>query len=1028
MTQARAKMYEYAVLEEDYNQLSERPSRLLSLTIGILGDYGKQGISGAQELVETNRKDLLFSAQYFDSYVQSQLNDLYADYLLIVGSAAYYLADLTGSSKVLINKLAESTLDLEAEGLENLLVWLLKNDLTEQLSFDYEVMTNAYDSIRHYLENGGDVDSIHINLEALCKYIYANGSDRQVLFSDLVRSIGKKRIFNSTWSCLPRYTGLPVEDWTNIIRKGAFIKEFWPAQRLLGEKEVFKGKSAVIQMPTSAGKTKSTELIIRSSILSGRSRMAVIIAPFRALCSEIKNDLETAFLNEAVSIDNPSDALQSDFDFIEEHDFDATSLVLILTPEKLMYMLRSAPEMAKDIGLLIYDEGHQFDNGIRGVTYELLLASLKNLVSNEIQIILISAVINNAEQIGNWLIPGEKEIINGTNLLPTYRTVAYANWKSERGMLQFVDPNSPDDVEYFVPKILDQTELKLLGRERKKQLFPIKTQGTSIALYLSLKIIRNGALAIFCGAKKTVRSVCEHFIDLNDRDYDVKAVMAQSDNVEVQKLGNLHSLHFGEQNVFTKSGRLGVFAHSGNTPQGLRLAIEHSMQTGKIKFVVCTSTLAQGVNLPIKYLLITSFYQAQQKIKTRDFHNLIGRAGRSGIHTEGSIIFTDTELYDNRLNQKENYKWKSSKELLDPSKSEPCGSTLLSIFDKLRSTDGIYTLSINILDFVEAYVDDREGVEEYIKKLAVTYARSKFSQSDLLWQLNNKRQVIEAIESFLMAHWDNTEFDSYETVSSNLAKGTLAFALASETQQQQLVSLFILLAKNIKEKVDSEVKRTSFSRTLLGVQDILEIEHWVKNNTESLLVCASVEELVDAIWPILYEKTRNENLHKLVPGDSGLEFLKQWLLGKSYADVLDYLLKKGVKKKWGDREANLDLDFIISICESAFAYDSTLVVSCIIEIVQLQEKFAEEEFVEHLQIFQKQMKYGLPDLLSVAFYEIGFADRIISQDLSQHFDKFPIKRWQLVSAINSNHIQLSSVLSKYPEYYVKVLDLLASSK
>jgi len=51
------------------------------------------------------------------------------------------------------------------------------------------------------------------------------------------------------------------------------------------------------------------------------------------------------------------------------------------------------------------------------------------------------------------------------------------------------------------------------------------------------------------------------------------------------------------------------------------------------------STLNQGVKLLIKYLLITSFYQAGQRIKTRDFHNLIGRAGRSGIHTEKRHLY-----------------------------------------------------------------------------------------------------------------------------------------------------------------------------------------------------------------------------------------------------------------------------------------------------------------------------------------------------------------------------------------------------
>src|SRR5260370_2807982 len=78
--------------------------------------------------------------------------------------------------------------------------------------------------------------------------------------------------------------------------------------------------------------------------------------------------------------------------------------ILIVTPEKLLYLLRRTPDLAQHIGLVIYDEGHQFDSGARGVTYELLLTSLKLLLAEETQIVLISAVIANAASVAGWLI------------------------------------------------------------------------------------------------------------------------------------------------------------------------------------------------------------------------------------------------------------------------------------------------------------------------------------------------------------------------------------------------------------------------------------------------------------------------------------------------------------------------------------------------------------------------------------------------------------------------------------------------
>jgi replicative superfamily II helicase len=104
------------------------------------------------------------------------------------------------------------------------------------------------------------------------------------------------------------------------------------------------------------------------------------------------------------------------------------------------------------------------------------------------------------------------------------------------------------------------------------------------------------------------------------------------------------------------------------------------MKLSLVNFVVCTSTLAQGVNLPIRYLIVTGVYQGGERILVRDFHNLIGRAGRAGMHTEGSIIFADTKVFDKRRRVRDRWRWQTAKELLDPSNSEPSSSSILSIF------------------------------------------------------------------------------------------------------------------------------------------------------------------------------------------------------------------------------------------------------------------------------------------------------------------------------------------------------------
>ena len=267
-------------------------------------------------------------------------------------------------------------------------------------------------------------------------------------------------------------------------------------------------------MPTSAGKTRAAEDIIRNAFLAERISLAIIVAPFRALCHEIKDSLVDAFRGDTIFINELSDNLQVDF---SAERFLSNNQILIVTPEKLNYVLRHSPEIANKIGLLIYDEGHQFDNGRRGVTYELLLTTLKKKISSQAQTILISAVISNAEQIGAWLLGEHFEVVHGNDLLPTFRSIAFASWIDRRGQLKFVNPINIDESEFFVPRIVEQFELNKKPRERKNRVFPERSEGNQISLYLGLKLIPNGSVAIYCGQKASVTTICEKAVDIFER-------------------------------------------------------------------------------------------------------------------------------------------------------------------------------------------------------------------------------------------------------------------------------------------------------------------------------------------------------------------------------------------------------------------------------------------------------------------------------------------------------------------------------
>jgi len=404
VTRSKAKMFEYGVHEDFHIQIKKDPARLFTLSIGILGDLSAQTNSNSidEDRLNQLRESLQFSARFFDSYLQSRLNEDLEPYLLLVGAASYYLCDLPGSSSVLAARLDIRSIDLESAGLERLLLWLLQGNFSVNFDEMEGLYTNYIDQIPKmmsaYFQTGESADSLMENALSLRKTVYNNGTSRQLLFADVICAVIKKRLENSVWYCLPQYSSLSVGKWQEVFNKKTFIRELWPAQHLLGKHGIFQGESGVVQMPTSAGKTKATEIIVRSAFLSDRTSLAVIVAPFRALCHEITNGLRKTFHNEPVNIDELSDVLQTDF---EIEKLLRGKQILVVTPEKLLYVLRHSPELAQGIGLLIYDEGHQFDNGKRGITYELLLTSLKSMIPAKIQSVLISAVISNAESVGD---------------------------------------------------------------------------------------------------------------------------------------------------------------------------------------------------------------------------------------------------------------------------------------------------------------------------------------------------------------------------------------------------------------------------------------------------------------------------------------------------------------------------------------------------------------------------------------------------------------------------------------------------
>ncbi|WP_419618759.1 DEAD/DEAH box helicase [Thiolapillus sp.] len=907
--------------------------------------------------------------------------------------------------------------DLDGESLEDLLLWLLQADLGTYFDGAEGPFGGFIDGISkwvlQFFEDGNGEDNLLDLTTKLRDAVYEFGTPRQLLFGDVIAAVLRKKLENSAWKALPSYSGLPRDKWLHALQKDSFIKELWPAQHLLGKASVLKGESAIVQMPTSAGKTKATELILRSAFLAERVSLAIIIAPFRALCHEIKNNLVEAFHNEPTKVDELSDALQTDFEIAE---LLGHQQILVVTPEKLLYVLRHAPELAAYVGLLIFDEGHQFDSGTRGITYELLLTSLRSMTPEGTQKVLISAVISNAEAVGEWL-NGEPNVVEGTTLIPSFRSVGFTSWLDQLGRIEYVDSRDPEQNEFFVPRVIERFNLGRRGRERKDRYFPKKGDDQAIALYLGLKLAPNGSIAVFCGRKSTAASVCKKAVEVIERGAPLALPSDFSDAQEIERLKHLHVENLGADAPASQSAAHGIFSHHGNTPHGIRLAVEHAMRDDLVRFVVCTSTLAQGVNLPIRYLIVTSVYQGMERIKVRDFHNLIGRAGRAGMHTEGSILFADPVIFDKRKARNDKWRWDQVKELLEPRNSEPCISNLLSVFDPIKSDDEKYTITMKALGFAKAYIDDPDEAAKLFAGIAAQHGDKKFSRDGVERQVAWRISLICAVESFLLSHWDESEDGLSEADVTRLAEGTLAFFLADDQKKEHIRELFQLLAGNISGNITDPTRRKIYGRTLYGIQDAKSIEGWVQTNADSLLSIVDETEALDLAWPLLTQHINSGVFTKFDKPEVLKEIAHGWIGGKSFSDLLKIIRKRKAKMRWGTQRREFKIDHVVEVCEGALAYDGALVVGAVSEFIETIDQDGTEDLINRLQIFQKRLKYGLPTETAIALYELGFSDRVITQDLAASLNLAATQKNDLVKALQKVRDGAGAVMEKYPAYF-----------
>lgn len=990
---AKAKLVEYDIPRKDYPKFPLNSNELSYPVVYILSRYAESVIENNVADMEEFSPHLVAASQYFDAAVGANDREEYDVDFLLSGAAAYFLSDDFGSAKVLCSEFFVR-INLEINEPQkitgNLLGYLLLNR-DFHISVDTPNGEKVCHSLLAYYNTGEGVEKIRGLLSEYRKAVYENDAPMEIYYVDILCAIVMVALSKSSWILLPRYSELDQSLWSDYLKGPKAPRMLWPAQQLIGEKGVLRGQSAIVQLPTGVGKTKSIELVIRSSFASGRATTAIIVAPLRALCNEIANDMISAFGDE-VLVNQFSDVLEEDFSL--ELFLSFKSKILICTPEKLSYIIHHQADFLDEIGLYIFDEGHMFDDGSRGAIYELLISEIRSHISGKEQIILLSAVLSNAEQIQKWLLGEAGVLASDSKIKATPKTIGFAS--QTKDIHYYSDDSAQED--FYVPRSIEVIALQKRPREKKQRYFPELTDAKDIAIYYANKLCKNGGVAIFANRTSTVLTVINRIIELRDRGCLLAEIKGNSDGKEMSRLAQLMSDYYGEQHPYTIACYLGVVPHYSNLPNGLRLAVEHACRNKALRLVVCTSTLAQGVNIPIKYLFMTSFMVARNSMRIRSFQNLMGRTARSGMYTEGSVIVTDPQLFDNKNNRKNggNYKWNECIKMFDDSAAEPCGSSILSLVQDIRIDYETRVIGAKVAQHIIDHYNEPDCFEQYVNKLttALHKAYPQKNASSIVESVMARKSIVEAIENHLCFVFSIDENADKQSIAADICKETLAYFMANDDEKALLEEIFNIITLKTNKIDYSQIK--NYARTMIGIDSLLQIEKWIAENHLTRQNYTN-EQLVEMIISFFQET------HTLKKGTKCFaDICQMWLDGCSFVEMYE--------------STSLPIADLEDICNKSISYELSFFVGSIIDIIEISDEDIVNPLPNLLRL-QRRLKYGVKTETAVSICEKIFNDRFLANLLADEIGHDTIETNSIVGVIQSHKDDILDILSAYPTYF-----------
>ena len=383
--------------------------------------------------------------------------------------------------------------------------------------------------------------------------------------------------------------------------KSEGLTKLYPPQNDAIKAGLLKGKSVLVSAPTASGKTLIATLAIISYLSKNKGKV-IYLSPLRALAAE--KFLEFKKL-EKISIGNKIKVGISTGDYENIEKKLEKNNILILTNEKMDSIIRHGAEWIDEIGLVISDEIHLIGDDSRGPTLEMILTQLKEL-EHKPQILGLSATITNSDEIANWL--GCKLVDN------KWRPVPLSEGVYDGGLVT----------------MSDGTTFEVANTIR----------GTPIDLGVQC-VQEGGQSLIFAETRMRSKSLATKAVEV------IEQLLEKKELDELEKISK-KILTNNEQTDLVKTLAIlvkkGVAFHHAGLNQTCRQIIETEFRKGTIKLLSSTPTLAAGVNLPARRVVISNINRynakigANRPISVLEYKQLCGRAGRPQYDKYGESI------------------------------------------------------------------------------------------------------------------------------------------------------------------------------------------------------------------------------------------------------------------------------------------------------------------------------------------------------------------------------------------------------